>query len=258
MEEFHEEEPQQNPQYNVEVETHNRVDVQNSDEGSKLSIEEKIRIGFVRKVYGILTFQLLLTFSICLLTFFHSVSEFMINNSYLLFVSLLIQIIVILVLGCSEIISSKNLFKIFPYNYILLFLFTISMGYSAATLCVGISKTIVLIAIAMTLGITVALTIYALTVKDQFVLVHAFLYSFLTTVVEIIIFYFFFNYQLVLTLELFAGLLVYCAYLIFDTQMIFDKFGNGYEIEDYIIAALNVYIDIIQIFIRILLILSKK
>ena len=39
--------------------------------------------------------------------------------------------------------------------------------------------------------------------------------------------------------------------------MIIDKFGNGYEIDDYIIAALNVYLDIIQIFIRILIILSK-
>ena len=59
MEEFHEEEKQQksqNPQYNIE-EINNQVDVQNSNEFSKHSIEETIRIGFIRKVMELLLFN---------------------------------------------------------------------------------------------------------------------------------------------------------------------------------------------------------
>jgi FtsH-binding integral membrane protein len=131
------------------------------------------------------------------------------------------------------------------------------MGYIVATLCAVVDKTIVLSAIAMTLGITAALTLYAIKTENKFNLMHAFLFTFITMISELLLFFFFFNYQFYVTLELFVGLIVYCAYLIFDTQMIIDKFGNGYEIDDYIIAALNVYLDIIQIFIRILIILSK-
>ncbi len=259
MKEFHEEEQQQNsqnPQYNIE-EINNQVDVQNSNEFSKHSIEESIRIGFIRKVYGIIALQLIITFFCCILTFFKSVSEFMINNSYLIFICLIIQITLIIIMGCSGLCSSKNLFKIFPYNYIFLILFTLSMGYIVATLCAVVDKTIVLSAIGMTLGITVALTLYAIKTENKFNLMHAFLFTFITMISELLLFLFFFNYQFYVTLELFVGLIVYCAYLIFDTQMIIDKFGNGYEIDDYIIAALNVYLDIIQIFIRILIILSK-
>jgi FtsH-binding integral membrane protein len=259
MEEFHEEEKQQNsqnPQYNIE-EINNQVDVQNSNEFSKHSIEETIRIGFIRKVYGIIALQLIITFFCCILTFFKSVSEFMISNNYLIFICLIIQIALIIIMGCSGLCSSKNLFKIFPYNYIFLILFTLSMGYIVATLCAVVDKTIVLSAIAMTLGITAALTLYAIKTENKFNLMHAFLFTFITMISELLLFFFFFNYQFYVTFELFVGLIIYCAYLIFDTQMIIDKFGNGYEIDDYIIAALNVYLDIIQIFIRILIILSK-
>ena len=259
MEEFHEEEKQQNsqnPQYNIE-EINNQVDVQNSNEFSKHSIEETIRIGFIRKVYGIITLQLIITFLCCILTFFKSVSEFMKNNTNLIFLCLIIQIALIIIMGCSGLCSSKNLFKIFPYNYIFLILFTLSMGYIVATLCAVVDKTIVLSAIAMTLGITAALTLYAIKTENKFNLMHAFLFTFITMISELLLFFFFFNYQFYVTFELFVGLIIYCAYLIFDTQMIIDKFGNGYEIDDYIIAALNVYLDIIQIFIRILIILSK-
>ena len=260
MEEFHEEQPQQNsenPQYNIEDNNNIQVDVQNSNELSKNSIEETIRIGFIRKVYGIITLQLIITFFCCLLTFFNSVSEFMKKNTYLIFLCLVIQIALIIIMGCSGIYSSKNLFKIFPYNYIFLFLFTLSMGYIVATTCAVVDKMIVLSAIAMTFGITFALTLYAIKTETKFNLIHAFLFTFITMISELIFFFLFFNYQFYITLELFLGLFVYCIYLIFDTQMIFDKFGNGYEIDDYIIAALNIYLDIIQIFIRILLILSK-
>ena len=48
------------------------------------------------------------------------------------------------------------------------------------------------------------------------------------------------------------GIVVFGLYLIYDTQLILRKYGLKYSIDDYIIAALNLYVDIIEIFIYIL------
>ena len=132
MEEFHEEQPQENPQYHIEDNNNIQVNVQNSNELSKQSIEETIRIGFIRKVYGIITLQLIITFFCCLLTFFNPVSEFMKKNIYLIFLCLIIQIVLIIIMAC--IYSSKNLFKILQL-YILNFIYIINGIYSSNYMC---------------------------------------------------------------------------------------------------------------------------
>ena len=45
--------------------------------------------------------------------------------------------------------------------------------------------------------------------------------------------------------------------LIYDTQLVIGKFGREYEIDDYIFAALAIYIDIINLFSFILRLLGK-
>lgn len=49
-----------------------------------------------------------------------------------------------------------------------------------------------------------------------------------------------------------GGALVFCAFIIFDTQMILKRLSP----EDYIIAAINLYLDILNLFIEILRILN--
>jgi FtsH-binding integral membrane protein len=56
------------------------------------------------------------------------------------------------------------------------------------------------------------------------------------------------------------GVLLFSFYLVFDVQLILGgkhsrfKFG----VDDYVFAALAVYLDIVNLFIRILHLLSKK
>jgi len=243
MEKFSEEEPQKN--------------LKNSTEEDDISINEKIRIGFIRKVYGILTFQLLLTFSICLLTFFPIVIEFMIKNLIIFKVSIIIQCIIGFILLCNDFISTKNLFRYFPFNYILLLLFTLALGYEAAFICLHFNKKIVLTAIFLTLGITIILTICTLLINKSNSLFFSFLYSFVAVIIETLIFFFLFNYELNLTFKIFLELSIYFVYLIFETGMILNEFGYGYEIDDYIFATLNIYIEVFRIFIKILLLIFK-
>lgn len=48
------------------------------------------------------------------------------------------------------------------------------------------------------------------------------------------------------------GVLIFGLYLIFDTQLILGKGRHKLSIDDYVLGALILYIDIIMIFIYIL------
>lgn len=49
-----------------------------------------------------------------------------------------------------------------------------------------------------------------------------------------------------------AGVVIFSGYIVLDTYLIF----NRYLAEDYILASVSLYLDIINLFIRILQILS--
>lgn len=49
-----------------------------------------------------------------------------------------------------------------------------------------------------------------------------------------------------------AGVVIFSGYIVLDTYLIF----NRYSAEDYILASVSLYLDIINLFIRILQILS--
>lgn len=57
------------------------------------------------------------------------------------------------------------------------------------------------------------------------------------------------GFQLALAI---GGVIIFSGYIIFDTYLIF----NRYSPEDYIMASVSLYMDIINLFIRILQILS--
>jgi hypothetical protein len=50
--------------------------------------------------------------------------------------------------------------------------------------------------------------------------------------------------------------LLYAIYLVFDTQMVLGKYTNAYTLDDAYFAAIQLYIDIIEIFLQVLRILS--
>jgi FtsH-binding integral membrane protein len=59
------------------------------------------------------------------------------------------------------------------------------------------------------------------------------------------------------TLYCVFGIILFSLYLVFDTQLILGRFGKEYSIDDYILAALNIYIDIVQLFLFILSLLRR-
>lgn len=214
-----------------------------------------IRRGFIQKTYGILLSQLALSTLFISLTFFESVKKFLQfnieeNPLILLFliVFIIVTIVVFVVFGCCRETARRV-----PINYILLFSYTLCMSFYLSLICSYFETEIVISALILTCGATIGLTIYASTTKTDFTYCGAFLFAFVIIIILTIPLFIWTGYYIFCCT---IGILIYSLYIIYDTQLILGEFGNKYNVDDYCFAALNLYIDIIYLFIKILSILG--
>jgi len=56
----------------------------------------------------------------------------------------------------------------------------------------------------------------------------------------------------------FLGACIFGIYIVIDVQMIEGKKRDKYELDDYIGASMNLYLDVINLFIYILELFGKK
>lgn len=229
---------------------------QNSDSNQASAamkeITQQMRLGFIRKVYGILLVQLTLTVGLSSLGFIESFKIFLINNSYFVWIFFAIAIVTLLVLACFEGVARKV-----PLNYILLFLFTIA---ESMMICYAVAVSdwkIVLTAALLTLAVTIGLTIYACVTTTDFTWMGGLLFIGAILLVLLGLFSWLFG-SFLHTLYCVLGVFVFGVYLIYDTQLIMGKFGKAYSIDDYVFAALNIYLDIINMFMMILSLLGGR
>lgn len=231
----------------ISLEISNREEI---DQSHEEIIHKKMRLGFIRKVYGILSFQLLITVILCALSFNPSVKVFMIESTGVFWLAICLSIILAIPILCFNSIARKV-----PLNYFLLFLWTLSEAYMVACVCSFYDgKTVILAAIA-TLIVTVSITVYALIAREDFTFLGGLLFSAASLLIILTIFSFILPFMY--TLVCILGVFVYSLYLLFDTQLILGKVGNEFSVDDYVIAALCIYIDILQIFLYMLEIISR-
>jgi FtsH-binding integral membrane protein len=245
-----------NEQVNPDIQVYPQADIDKNetsdDEQFNSGVDRMMRLGFIRKVYGVLTFQLILTVAIASLGLNDSVKDFYINNLWLFYVAIASSIIIIIPLTCYPEVARKV-----PGNYILLTLFTICESIMVSYIVSTYPPETVMIAAGLTIVIVVGLTVYACNTKTDFtwlggILVCSLLLMFCLGLFSIIFGGF------LRTLYCVLGVFVFSLYLIFDTQLIMGKFGTVFQIDDYIFAALNIYLDIIQIFIYLLSIIGGR
>ena len=219
------------------------------------SYEYIVRKGFIVKTYGILLSQLAMTCFFILLTFIPAIKDYVTGdliNQPIIIVFLIIFVIITIVV-CIVFSCCRETARTVPLNYILLFTFTLCMSFYCFLLCSFYDTSLVISAALLTFGATVGLTVYAATTKNDFTFCGAFLFAFLFVLVFTFIFFWWVRWSV---LYLMLGVLVYSLYLIYDTQLIIGNKTYQYNVDDYCLAALNLYIDIIYMFIKILQILA--
>ena len=239
----------QNQSHGINVEV-----FQNQKENQK--INEILRNQFVRKVYGILLVQFIITFSLILICQINVIKAFLFKQKAL-YISLIILSGITFILSFIIFICFPSFLKKVPQNYIFLFLFTISETILLVYISILYSFEYVLGAIVFLIGICIVIFFISCIKKISlryiliFLIITVFL-GFIYGLLSII----FRNYYLEFLFCL-IGAIVFTLMLIYDTQQIsqFDK--SLLTIDDYIYAALILYTDIIRMFLQFLRILGR-
>ena len=233
------------------------VDIKSNDEElSEESIQIAVRNGFIRKVYSILSVQLIITFGAVFLFQIPSLKLFIFKNqslagNTLVFCSLAF-LTLFLVLACN-----RNLSRTVPYNYYILFAITLCESLVCGIVSSLYSFQIVATALALTIISTLAITFYACTTKTNFSYYRMGMFIVFSQIFMIGLIASLFRLQALYALYTFLMTIMIGIYLVYDTQLIMGKFGVGYSVDDYIFATLEIYMDIIRLFLLILRIVAK-
>ena len=217
-----------------------------------ISIE--IRLGFIRKVYGILSAQLLLT---SILSFIAMVSKsyqnFLLNHLGLIYFFLFLIIVISFIIQCCS-----NLMQSVPQNYIILFLFTFAESYVISFICAFSNHKLVFMAAFMTFVMCLSLTLYAINTKSDFTTKGGLLFILCAGLFLFSIFGLFTDNKFFHIVICTLGVILFGFYLIYDTQLIIGKKSELIEMDDYILGAFLLYLDIINIFLYLLELLSSN
>lgn len=104
---------------------------------------------------------------------------------------------------------------------------------------------------------TLALTVYALTTETDITMYGGVLFAGSAVLLVGGIFLMFTNNNTAHIIFSCIAVILFSVYIIYDTQLLLDSSEQSYSIDDYIVAALQLYIDIINLFLNILSILSR-
>ncbi|XP_064511819.1 protein lifeguard 4 [Pseudopipra pipra] len=204
-----------------------------------------IRMAFLRKVYSILSIQVLLT-TVTSAIFLYSarVQAFVHERPALLLIS---------GFGSLAIIVALTLYRHqHPLNLYLLFGFTLLEALTVATTVSFYDVSIVLQAFILTTAVFLGLTAYTLQSKRDFSKFGAGLFACLWILILSGFLRLFFYSETIELVFAAAGALLFCGFIIYDTHLLMHKLSP----EEYILAAINLYLDIINLFLHLLRLLE--
>ena len=213
---------------------------------SLIAYPASIRASFLKKVYFILSMQLAFTTGISALFMLNDPTNYWVTTHKN--ISFICGISCIFVLCCTQKFASKH-----PHNIILLTIFTLltayQIGYISASYFNSGKSSIILYSFIITTTIFVLLTCYVIITKNDFhymrtglmiglllLLVFALLKVFITylPVYDVVAGYF--------------GTILFSGFILYDTSNMLHRFGP----DDAVIACLELYLDIINIFVSVL------
>jgi len=218
---------------------------------------QEVRMAFVRKVYSLLCVQLLVTVAIAGYIM-RMPGQWLVDNMWLMQVSLVGTLITTCVIACCP-----DLCRSYPSNYFVLFGFTACEAVLVGVVSAQYTAGLVGLCAAVTAAIFLCMTAYAWTTKNDFTGFGPYLYAGLIALFCLgcsfpLLQLLGVNVAPVKLLYAAGGVLLFTMFIVYDTQLII---GTGHKLEfgvdDYVFAALNIYLDIINIFLDLLQMLSS-
>lgn len=203
-----------------------------------------IRLGFLRKVYGILSAQLAFTTLVGGIIMYSNVGETVRNNPWIMLVNFFLTFTILICLMAKR--------KEYPLNFYLLAAFTFFQSFAVGTITSFYDTWTVVQAFFLTTVIVSCLTLYTLQSKRDFSSLGAILFSGLILLITAGIVQIFVQSSLLHLSLAVLGAFLFSGFIIFDTQMIMKTLNA----EEYIVGVINLYLDIINLFLEILKIID--
>jgi FtsH-binding integral membrane protein len=222
--------------------------------------EKSMRLGFVRKVYGLVMIMLGVTAATsAVFVLNNSVREAVIHSDAILWSSYGVFIVTLFSLICCSKLRRQH-----PHGMIALTIFTLASSYFVGTICAlyahVIGPYVVLEALLMTILMVTGLTVFAFQTKYDFTRINCFAIVLGMMLFNLCIFQFVFVFPSMpfwrnMYAVMGAGLM--CFFIVYDTQlMLGGKHKYNLSVDEHIFAALNLYLDIINLFLYLLQLLS--
>ncbi len=229
----------------VEGEPYCEVSLNNEVFQPVMTIKE--RKTFITKVYICVEFQLLSLFSLIILTKMYNLQYFYITDvgRGLLGLSIFFSIFPIFACICCE-----SIYKRFPINYLMLLMFSFGTSYTVSNAVMYIKPDTLMVASGLT-----TLDVLFITILSFFVDVshcYQFFSACLISLLGITIINMYIVSTFLQMIICGSGSILFSGLLLYDTNQITNVNNRMYTKDDYVLASINLYLDILNIFLYIL------
>ncbi|KAM9404286.1 glutamate receptor, ionotropic, N-methyl D-aspartate-associated protein 1b (glutamate binding) isoform 1-T3 [Salvelinus alpinus] len=215
--------------------------------------DKTIRRAFIRKVFMVLTVQLMVTFSfVAIFTFVEGIKVFVRANTWTYWVSYGVFFVSLITISCCGEFRRKH-----PWNLIALSILTLAMSYMVGMIASFYDTDSVIMAVGITAVVCFTVVIFSLQTKYDFTSCHGVL---LVCLIVLVLFGFlciFIRNKILELVYASLGALLFTCFLAVDTQLLLGNKEKALSPEDYVFAALSLYTDIINIFLYILSIVGR-
>ena len=210
------------------------------------------RIDFIKKVYSLLSCQLFLNLIFVSIVISNDTLRDGIKNTTPVVITCFIGIVVLSVF----IAFSKSFLKKYPQNFYTLFCFTLLESYMISYIASYYDNLSVLAAFVIALGVTISLTIYTFFISKDCTLKTSMIIAALSCIFFLGISLTFSYRGAAQTIYVFIVIVFYCFFIVYDTQLMAGGRFEEFTYDDYIIATLMLYLDIVGLFLYILTLLK--
>ncbi|TKY62418.1 BI protein [Spatholobus suberectus] len=208
----------------------------------------QLRWSFIRKVYSILTLQLLLTIAVAAaVVFVRPIAHFFVSSTQGLVLYIVLIFIPFITLCPLYYYHQKH-----PLNYFLLLIFTVTLAFAVGLTCAFTSGKIILESVILTAVVVFSLTLYTFWAARRghdFNFLGPFLFGALLVLLVFALIQILFPLGK-LSLMIYGGLasIIFCGYIIYDTDNLIKRFSY----DEYIWASVCLYLDVINLFLSLL------
>ncbi|XP_021898119.1 BI1-like protein [Carica papaya] len=208
----------------------------------------ELRWAFIRKIYSIISIQLLATIAVAAtIVSVRPIALFFVTTGAGLALYIILIIMPFIVLCPLYYYHQKH-----PVNYLLLGVFTISLAFSVGLTCAFTSGKVILESVILTAVVVISLTLYTFWAARRghdFNFLGPFLFG------AVLVLLVFALIQMLFPLGKISVMIygclasiIFCGFIVYDT----DNLIKRYTYDEYIWAAVALYLDIINLFLSLL------